>query len=85
MSPVERLVQNLNNGRDAPAVGVDRAKLLPGPGIRVQVGIRLWPTKATLFDAVEQAINLASDQNLLTCGMERFTRDTFILTLVEEP
>lgn len=85
MTSAERLVQNLNTGRYAPAVGVDRAKILPGLGnLRIQVSVRLVPKKATLFDAVEQTINLAAESNLLTCGLERVSGETFILTLVEE-
>lgn len=78
---VEFLIKELNNGRAAPSIGIDRVFRLPGPGIRLQVGLALFPKKAVLFDAVEQAINLASDWGLATVGIERQTRDRFILIL----
>lgn len=78
---VARLVRDLNTGRLAAAVGVDRVKVLPGSGIRIQVGIKVFPKKATLFDAVAETIDCAAERNLAVVGLERQTKETFVLTL----
>jgi hypothetical protein len=80
-TPEQMLVERLNTGRWAPAVGIDRAKLLPGPVIRVQVGVRLLPKKATLFDALTQTIEQATQLGLHTFEVERQTRESFIIHL----